>query len=175
MFKHILKDIRIFRPASLFALENDSLTIQFDTTSLAAFGRYRQIESKDVERGGLLFAPSVGADNGVVRIQSITPPHAADETRRKSVRLDHGRCLSEIATHFQSGQHLVGYWHSHPQKIPKLSTIDSRVLSNNLVDGGWELKRILAVVVGTESIAVYCINANYDPVPLSPVYRGVKQ
>lgn len=142
-----------------FTNEEKTLSLYFSPETLSTFNRHRQSHSQDTERGGQLFAPSIGSSDGCVRISIATPPHRNDRATRFSLELDPRRCRSEIRTHYRDGLHLVGYWHTHPQTCPSISTKDIASLSQNLTGGGWSLTRLVAIVVGTKQIAAYTIDA----------------
>ena len=57
----------------------------------------------------------------------------------------------DIADRFERGLHFVGYWHTHPERNPKLSGIDQRALRQNLLDGGLAISKMIAVVVGSDT------------------------
>ena len=95
-----------------------------------------------------MFAPSVGSADGCVEINTVTGPHSTDRRRRTSLRLDHALCRADISVQYERGLHFVGYWHTHPEPDPRLSGIDERALMRNLLGGGLEIERMIAVVVG---------------------------
>lgn len=100
------------------------------------------------ESGGLLFAPSIGSDNGAVRITDVSGPNSGDRRSRYSLKLDYRACLKDIAKRFDDGLHFVGYWHTHPEEYPSLSSTDRRAFAKNLRDGGLEIEKMIAVVIG---------------------------
>lgn len=100
------------------------------------------------ERGGVLFAESVGT-SGRLEIIEVTPPHASDRAGWNWLELGHQRCLDEISERFARGLHFVGYWHTHPERIPRPSFRDLTVLQRNLHEGGVSLQKLIAVIVGT--------------------------
>lgn len=101
------------------------------------------------ERGGVLFAESVGTD-GRLEIVDATAPHARDRAGWSWLMLDHQRCLDEISDRFARDLHFVGYWHTHPERIPSPSARDFTVLQRNLLGGGVPLQKLIAVIVGTD-------------------------
>lgn len=104
------------------------------------------------ERGGVLFADSVGTD-GRLGILDATAPNAHDRAGWNWLMLDHQRCLDAISDRFARGLHFVGYWHTHPERIPRPSTRDITVLQRNLLEGGVPLQKLIAVIVGTDRTA----------------------
>lgn len=110
--------------------------------------KHRQLWPWQVERGGLLFASSVGSEDGLVPISTASPPRHSDRAGRTWLELDHGCCLREIREQFDLGLHFVGYWHTHPEFRPRLSSQDRAALKPLLVDPGIDLVRLVLVVVG---------------------------
>lgn len=101
-----------------------------------------------VERGGLLFVDP-GHPVGLV-LARVTPPHAADKASEHSIIMDPARCAREIHEANMEGLRLIGFWHSHPEEVPNLSTIDInnfRSLGHrNVVDLPWPV----AIIVGRD-------------------------
>ena len=140
-----------------------------DDECVAHWARYRQTRIWHRETGGLLFAPSVGPDDGTVRITNVSGPNAGDRRSRYSLKLDYRKCLKDIAKRFEEGLHFVGYWHTHPEKHPSLSGIDRRAFAKNLRDGGLEIEKMIAVVIGngTGSDAIHiCVVEAKEILPL---------
>jgi hypothetical protein len=73
------------------------------------------------ERGGQLFV-DISDTRGIWLRASR--PHPADSAGRSWLELDQHRCLAEIEEANRSGFRLIGYWHTHPQRIPRISDRD---------------------------------------------------
>lgn len=113
------------------------------------------------ERGGQLFA-DVSGPSGINLI--ATPPHAADTSGHTWLELNSKRCRIEISDANAEGLRLIGYWHTHPQRIPQISSkdIDSfRTFSRRHHDA---LPNPVAVIVGTsntpEGIRAWSLHPN---------------
>lgn len=97
------------------------------------------------ETGGQLF---MGIDHLGEFWLFATPPHMLDKSGKTWLELDASRCKAEIIEANASGLRLVGYWHTHPQEVPALSTQDVvslTVFSNRNKD---ILQNPVAVIVG---------------------------
>ncbi len=139
-------------PESSRYLDPESgLVVSIAPPVLQLFERSRQ-RLWQRERGGVLFAESVGTD-GHLEILDATAPHAHDRAGWNWLTLDHQRCLDEISDRFVRGLHFVGYWHTHPERIPSPSARDITVLQRNLLGGGVPLQKLIAVIVGTDRTA----------------------
>ena len=132
--------------------------IHVSDAAAAALKRYRQ-PLGGVERGGLLFAdPSHPA--GLV-LARVTPPHAADQASGHSIVMDPARCAGEIRSANAVGLRLIGFWHSHPEDVPNLSTIDIsnfRSLGRRCpVDLPWPLAIIVGRDLGADGIRAWSV------------------
>ena len=125
-----------------------SVHVRIHRACIEHWFRHRQRRFWQREAGGLLFAPSVGSENGQVDIELVTGPNPGDRRTRYSCALDHESCLTDIAAQFEKGMKFVGYWHTHPEPEPSLSGVDRRAFAKNLIAGGLRIDRMLAVVVG---------------------------
>lgn len=133
-----------------FRLPDDSLQVLVDDACVQHWRKFRQRRFWQPEVGGLLFAPSVGSSDGRVHITKVSGPHASDRGKRYSLFLDHKLCLSEIEIQFTKGLHFVGYWHTHPETLPALSSVDKKAFRKVLRNGGLQVERFIAVVVGLQ-------------------------
>jgi hypothetical protein len=124
------------------------LRVGFSTLASQTLALHQQLHFWQNERGGVLVASSVGARDGVVEVVRVTPPHRDDRAGRYWLKLDHARVLKEIQGAFKLGLHFVGYWHTHPQVRPKLSSQDVAAMMPAIQGADLDLQRLLMVVVG---------------------------
>ena len=132
----------------VFAGCDGTLTVTICADALATFQEHQQLHWWRRERGGVLFARSVGHANCNVDVAEATGPSARDRSGRTWLKLDHARCLQEISDRFHSGLHFVGYWHTHAETRPRLSPQDVASIRPLVADPGLDLARVLMVVVG---------------------------
>lgn len=135
--------------STVFARRRDgTLLVELSAHVIALMTQHRQLRFWHRERGGLLFAPSIGASDGHVLLTEASPPHRHDRSGRTWLELDHRRCIEEIRHRFARGLHFVGYWHTHPERFPRLSSQDSVSLRPLMDDPGIDLVRLIMIVVG---------------------------
>lgn len=115
---------------------------------MATFLRWTTPHWRQPERGGVLFSSDPCAIDGAVVVAEVSEPHPRDRGGRHWLELNHARCRADIQERFRHGVHFIGYWHTHPERCPRLSRRDLRALASNLTAGGHELDRLLAIVVG---------------------------
>lgn len=121
----------------------ESLSVSAATAETLSSARQRWWES---ERGGQLF---VDLDQAEGMSLLATPPHPADRAGRHWLELDPTRCTHEIERSNAQGLRLVGYWHTHPQRVPHPSSQDLSGFSRFARQHGAELPHPIAVIVGT--------------------------
>lgn len=127
---------------------HDALRVTFAPEALQVFHAHQQHRFWQSERGGVLFAASVGTYDGRVVVTHASPPHANDRSSRYSLTLNPTRVQGEISAAYARGLHFVGYWHTHPQRAPRLSDQDAQSMLPIVAGSGIDLARVLIVVVG---------------------------
>lgn len=120
------------------------IDIKVNITTAAVFNAARQRFSEN-ERGGQLFA-DLTDPKGINLI--ATAPHPSDLSSRIWVEFNRERCQNEIASANKLGFRLVGYWHTHPQKIPTPSNTDLASFKEFSFQNRDSLPCPLAVIVG---------------------------
>lgn len=98
------------------------------------------------ERGGQLFA-DLSDQHGISLI--ATPPHPADSSGHAWLELNDERCQIEITKANAKGLRLIGYWHTHPQRVPQPSPKDVMSFKAFSIRYREVLPNPVAVIVGT--------------------------
>lgn len=114
-------------------------------SAFKVFDGNRQFGNKN-ECGGLLFAHENHRDGVVLGL--VTPPNPKDKSTRHSLDFDPERCRIETKAANQQGYRLIGYWHSHPEDIPNLSSQDMQTFRKLIKENPIELPSPIAVIVG---------------------------
>jgi integrative and conjugative element protein (TIGR02256 family) len=112
------------------------------------FDRNRQFGKKH-ECGGLLFVHNNHRDGVVLCL--ATPPNSKDKSTRYSLDFDHERCRIETKEANEKNLRLIGYWHTHPEDIPDLSSQDMYSFRQLIKDNNHELPSPFAIIVGRNS------------------------
>ena len=108
-------------------------------------GAQRQCEGS-VERGGQLFVDPFSPTGLLLSLATFS--HPSDRAGRTWLELDAERCREEIEIANAAGLRLVGYWHTHPQTVPRMSPTDKRNFSRFAARYPQELPHPVAVIVG---------------------------
>jgi len=126
------------------------LNILFNVSKQAnnIFQANRQLGRRAHECGGQLF---VSIDNDGEFWMFATPPHTLDKCGSTWLELDASRCKAEIIEANVAGFRLVGYWHTHPQEVPALSSRDIASLATFSERNKGILEKPVAVIVGRSS------------------------
>lgn len=112
---------------------------------VAVFNAHRQ-RFLQKERGGLLFVDPSDA-RGLV-LAHASPPHLADRSGRFELTIDEQRGRIEIEEANARGLRLIGYWHTHPQRVPELSSTDVASFRALAICNPTSLPLPVAVIVG---------------------------
>ena len=140
-----------FKEIGVKLMVSQSVRDQFDNN--------RQFGNKH-ECGGLLFIHHNHRD-GVV-LGFATPPNSKDHSTRYSLDFNPDRCRIETKAANEQGFRLIGYWHTHPEDIPNLSSQDMHSFRKLIRDNPTELPSPVAIIVGRdrgpEGIRAWLIN-----------------
>lgn len=117
-------------------------------TVAETFDRHRQ-RAWSTEQGGQLFVDTANPIGLLLAL--ATPPHPTDQAGRFWLELDTERCRQEVEAANAKGLRLIGYWHTHPQTIPKISPADRDSFSRFATHNVQDLPYPLAVIVGTST------------------------
>lgn len=98
------------------------------------------------ERGGQLFVNPLDPYGLVLTL--ATPPHIADRAGKTWLELDAERCKKEINEAGSRGLRLAGYWHTHPQPVPKISPTDVHSFRKFANSYSELLPHPIAIIVG---------------------------
>ena len=101
------------------------------------------------ECGGQLFVST--DSNAGIELVLATLPHALDRAGRTWLELNKDRCSDEIKLANQKQMRLVGYWHTHPQRIPQISSQDIVSFRRFIFINKELLPYPLAVIVGNST------------------------
>lgn len=99
-----------------------------------------------VERGGQLFVNPVNPTG--LMLSLATRPHRSDRSGWSWLELDAERCRQEIQDANDQGLRLVGYWHTHPQSVPTISSADVGSFSRFAARYTQDLPHPIAIIVG---------------------------
>ena len=115
---------------------NTPLLVSKEAASVLESYRQKRFE---VERGGQLFVDPSSSIGLVLTLG------------RTWLDLNARRCREEIEQANATGLRLVGYWHTHPQRIPMISPTDVQSFSQFAAHYTQELPHPMAIIVGNSS------------------------
>jgi integrative and conjugative element protein (TIGR02256 family) len=131
-----------------FVIMHGGPAIILSDEALATMDRFRQINPRDKEAGGQLFARIEGIDTVIVE---ATPPGWLDRRARYRFWPNCWFQQREIRDRYAKGLHFVGDWHTHPEAMPRPSCEDIRNMVECFKASLHDLRAFVMIVVGTAS------------------------
>ena len=131
-----------------YTLPNNLGVVEFTVDVLEYFSRYQQKCVKAKEAGGQLFWKL--AAQGHRQLVLVTGPRKCDKRTRTSYKSDWRAEQREIDKLYKKELHWLGDWHTHPELIPKPSTVDIQTIKEVYSKTQYRGPGILMVVVGTK-------------------------
>lgn len=140
-------------------IDNGSRKIKFCDNTLQVMKKYIQTNCKSCEAGGILVGRENCGNSNLI-IEFITEPMPSDRRSRcRYLRKDVGH-LNFFKRVHEENDGIYGYigeWHTHPEKIPQYSFIDS----SNWKKIGKEMKGGIQyhVIAGIQEVGIWEYNA----------------
>lgn len=129
-----------------YRLPGAAWSLELDPTVIDFLDKHVQRTRWAREATGQLYARDLGADP--VRIELATE---LCETRatRASVFVDLPHAEAERVARFAQGLHCLGFWHSHPEPVPRPSGEDLAFAADHARAARSHLSALVFVIVGT--------------------------
>lgn len=142
----------------MIIFHNRFLSVEFKDDVIVALRKYTQNSSKTSESGGILMGKRLL--NGNIIVTDFTIPQSGDISGRfyfKKNKKIHQQLSDRIWEESLGNIIYVGEWHTHPEKIPRPSSVDLR---------GWYLstrdqidsKNYIFLIVGINEFGLWCNN-----------------
>lgn len=133
-------------------------SVVFTSEVISLFEKYKQIEKKQHESGGILIGKVY---NDLIIIDGISEPSKEDKSGRYYFYRDVQKAqkISEKAWQESNGERIyLGEWHTHPEDIPTPSMDDQKLIQNMLRHSRMEIDFLLMVIIGRVSSYVSILN-----------------
>lgn len=130
----------------MYEIENTDIFLTISDSVLKHFNRHKQVNVRDKEAGGQLFANI--CDNEAIIVQA-TGPRFSDRRTRTSYVPNRVVEQREITKMFKKGLHYIGDWHTHPTAMPVPSTTDRSSIQSCFKTSSHELNAFVLIIVGT--------------------------
>lgn len=142
----------------MIIFHNRFLSVEFKDDVIVALRKYAQNSSKTPESGGILMGKRLL--NGNIIVTDFTIPQRGDISGRfyfKKNKKIHQQLSDRIWEESLGNIIYVGEWHTHPEKIPRPSSVDLR---------GWYLstrdqidsKNYIFLIVGINELGLWSNN-----------------
>ena len=120
--------------------------------ALNVLSEYKQIHKGQYEAGGILLGQ---IKNSNIYIVSISVPSSHDRASRYTFRRNKEKAQIIIDHEFANSNKktiYIGEWHTHPEKHPKPSSTDLRMIKDQFKSNTLNEPFLLLLIQGTESI-----------------------
>ncbi|MFD1954105.1 Mov34/MPN/PAD-1 family protein [Paenibacillus thailandensis] len=124
--------------------------VKFTDEVVEILNSYRQVKKKQHEAGGILLGRIF--DDQII-IQQITTPGPGDKSGRYFFERNVKRAqwFVDLAWRSSNGEVIyLGEWHTHPEPVPRPSSVDQKLITNMLRDSKMSIDFLFLVIVGTE-------------------------
>lgn len=115
---------------------------------------YKQNEPTAHEAGGILLGKVF---DDTIYIDAISEPSSEDESGRNYFyrNVEKAQNIVEYAWRESNGERIyLGEWHTHPEKVPKPSIDDKKLIANMLEHSKMEIDFLIMVIAGTSDYFV---------------------
>lgn len=124
--------------------------------------KYKQLESKDLEAGGILIGQILIKNDNYIIDEVTTPMPKDTRTRHRFKRKSQGhQGYYNDLFHKNDGRYFyLGEWHTHPEKVPSPSFLD-KCNWKRLSSLDFENEHLFFIILGTIELKVWSI-AKYN-------------
>lgn len=126
-------------------------SVVFTSEVVSLFEKYKQIEKKQHESGGILLGKVY---NDLIIIDQISEPSNEDKSGRYYFYRDVKKAqkITEKVWKESNGERIyLGEWHTHPEDIPTPSRDDKKLIENMLKYSRMEIDFLFMVIIGRVS------------------------
>lgn len=125
--------------------------VLFTSEVISLFEKYKQIEKKQHESGGVLFGKVY---NDVIIIDQISEPSNEDKSGRYYFyrNVKKAQRIAEKVWQESNGERIyLGEWHTHPENVPTPSRDDEKLIENMLLYSRLEIDFLFMIIIGRVS------------------------
>jgi integrative and conjugative element protein (TIGR02256 family) len=146
-------------------IRKEGAMVKIDCTPLAVMKKYRQVEDRDKEAGGILLGRMIENSDDVI-VDEITVPGMFD--RRNRFSFFRSKFIQKfINIKWRASLHTKNYlgeWHTHPEPYPSPSGKDLRNWQTIMNKGTFDQDFLIFVIVGQLTISAWELRKN-DKIP----------
>ncbi|MGX9936622.1 Mov34/MPN/PAD-1 family protein [Advenella kashmirensis] len=132
----------------IYTIPGASWSLEFPDEALTILHSHAQVVLHSKETVGQLYAKDLARVRVTVEIVTQLEPKSS---YRSGVKLDIPAVNREREIMFSRGFHCLGFWHSHPEPIPRPSSADRILAESHARVSKEEFSALLFVIVGTRS------------------------
>ena len=114
---------------------------------------FRQLKEQDKESGGVLIGSLLSENRGYI-LDKLTVPRKKDKQTRYSYfrSEEHNMQVQKIWEGTNGFSTYLGLWHTHPEDIPKYSSVDKKDWKDSLNESNYDKKSLFFFIVGRTHI-----------------------
>jgi len=128
-----------------YQISGASWCLEFPESVVLQLAAYAQRGSKSLEGVGQLYTRDLTASTVTVDCVTKMAPTWAKYT---TVRLDMKAVKQERAALFKKGLHCIGFWHSHPEPRPHVSSTDLIMAEEQARAGKSDYQGLVFMIIG---------------------------
>lgn len=132
----------------VYAIPGAAWSLAFPAEALAFLRAHAQLGWRSREAAGQIYARDLSGPRVLVEEVTHLKPK---KSWFAGVKIDIGAVDSERSVMFAQGLHCLGFWHSHPEAVPKPSCADEKLAESHARASRNEFTALVFVIVGTES------------------------
>ncbi|WP_186057833.1 Mov34/MPN/PAD-1 family protein [Burkholderia gladioli] len=125
--------------------------VLFSESVLQHMYSYAQRRWNQTEAGGEIYAPDPYSSS--LLVDAVTGPNPRDRRGRYSYNPDVTSTTQARNVQYERGRHVIGLWHTHPERQPSPSGRDKATTADYLRAFGDDRERYLTVIVGNHGEA----------------------
>jgi hypothetical protein len=130
----------------IYRIPGAAWSLEIPAEAVTRLMSYAQRRWWPKESVGQLYSAELAT--GVVRVDAVTKLHS-NWSSYTGVRLNISAVNEERAKFFKQGLHCLGFWHSHPERVPEPSPKDIAMAADHARAGKEVFAGIVFIIVGT--------------------------
>jgi len=135
----------------------DGQRLKIDSAAAGKLAAFRQLGSGATEAGGVLIGRWIAGREDVV-VDEVTGPMRGDKRSRCGFFRSHHEHQHAIDCAYKISHGTAGYlgeWHTHPERSPQPSSIDTKDWLRRLREDAVDVKFVYFAIVGTAETRVW--------------------
>lgn len=146
---------KLVLPAVFYLTNSGKIKITHE--AMVRMATYAQCEKTADEAGGVLLGRFIKESNDII-VDNITVPMIGDLRSRFSFKRGkalHQRIIDRIWQKSRGTSQYLGEWHTHPEKNPSPSIVDTNNWKRQLKEDTFSNRFLYFIILGTEDLGIW--------------------